>query len=185
LFFRLGQVFYLFKLDGRPLMSKDDQAYVAGMTRARIEKAIGRPLPSKTSDPPKPPRMSTFWTFPSSPAAPAVKWEAETSAYVRSQPFPTKILVQGGSSSQSPEPEPEPELKCITPAPTTPVEEDKEEPSSFLDDNLSSPERLKLFNEIYTPMEDDKASPPHPTLVDMCDNYSGCRCWNVPSALFT
>jgi hypothetical protein len=165
--------------------------------------------------------MSTFWIVPSSPASPAVKWEAKTSAFVRSQPFPTKILVQG--SSQSPEPEPivavlpkqrntvpkrmtyhHPEVHKQEPglsqmeiemladiANMIPLseskqqqEEDKPSSSSFLDDNLSSPERLKLFNDIYSPMVDDKPQRPHSMPVDMCQNLS-CRCWNVASPLFT
>ncbi len=68
------------------------------------------------------------------------------------------------------------EEECKTPVPL--LSEDMEEddtpdaaPPSFLDDGLTSPERLKLFNDIYSAMDDyGKMLPPSPFKPHVCIN---------------
>lgn len=120
-------------------------------------------------------------------------WRGSITDEARYKPYPTKILVRG---DRSPSPEPE-ETKpaelviVVTPAvavdakqpePKTPVpssfeEEEEDEtpdaapPSPFLDDGLSSPERLKLFNDIYSAMDDcGRILPPSPFKPHVCIN---------------
>jgi hypothetical protein len=70
------------------------------------------------------------------------------------------------------------EEECKTPVPSLleDMEEEDDEtpdaaPPSFLDDGLTSPERLRLFNDIYSAMDDSgKMLPPSPFKPHVCIN---------------
>lgn len=165
------------------MLTKDERAY----------NLSGRSRPGPK--PPKP-RFSTFYEIQGM-GIPVKMWKGPITDEARYKPYPTKILVRG-DRSPSPEPKTAAELvivvtppptvdakpiatssiqeeECKTPVPSLEEEDDTPDaapPSpSFLDDGLTSPERLKLFNDIYSAMDDyGKMLPPSPFKPHVCIN---------------